>query len=143
MKRESANPFSSSSRISAVRQAVLRSKTTRAVRLWWRSDLIVLDEREATAARKGDEKRNAAELPRSVCAILSLTILTDLGRYPLKFLKPLARQFQNCSHSPSKTIIQLPPTHRKTNESLHYPSHFSPHSSRAVGPIGTVLSTGT
>ena len=47
------------------RQTVFRSKT--AVRPSQRSDLIVPVEREATAASKEDEKRNAAELPRSVC----------------------------------------------------------------------------
>ena len=54
----SAEPFSSSSRISAGRQAVLRSKTARAVRPSWRSDLIVPVEREATAATKENRRVN-------------------------------------------------------------------------------------
>ena len=50
--------------------------------------------------------KDAAKLPRTNYANLlqyyQLTILTDLGQYPLKFLKPLGRQFPNCSRNQRK-----------------------------------------
>lgn len=46
--------------------------------------------------------KDAAKVPRSVYAILSLTNLTGLAQYPLKFLKPLGRQFPNCSRNQRK-----------------------------------------